>query len=445
MNDLLDDQPMGPWQIIAVATCVTLAALDGFDVLAIAFAAPGIAEEWAISRSALGIVITIELMGMGVGSVILGNVADKVGRRPIILASLSAMSVGMFVSAIAPNVIVLSISRVFTGVGIGAVLAVANASAAELTNKKNRGFAVTIMGAGFAFGGVAGGFFATELLQHYDWRSVFYLGAGLTALAIPLTLTTLPESVTFLALKRPPNALQKINSILAKLGHNPLSALPDANKSGDHKGGFRQLFGPGLARITVLLCLAHLAHIFTVYFVVKWIPKIVADMGFAASEAGRILVWVNLGGLVSAFIYGLLTRYFDLRKLAIAALMGAFILVFAFGQIGQDLRALTITAVICGFFLSAGTVAMYPLMAHYFPPNVRAGGIGAVLGFGRAGAIGGPIAAGFLLDAGLVFSQVTALLASGSLVAAIAIFFLWRSNVLTTVPNRDAVTISPER
>lgn len=424
MNDLLADKPMHSRQVLAVVVCVLLTALDGFDVLAISFAAPGIAAEWSIAQSTLGWVMTMELIGMGVGSIFLGQAGDKFGRRPIILLSLAVMTIGMFVSALAPNVIVLSIARIATGVGIGAVLACANAATAELSNSKNRSLAVTFMAAGYAIGGVIGGIIASKLLEVYDWRSVFFLGAFLTALAIPIVLALLPESVVYLATKRPANALQKINKILTRFGHDAILALPDLSDVAVPKGGIQQLLGIKLIKVTLLLSLALLAHISTFYFVLKWIPSLVSDMGFDAASAGRILVWVNLGALGGAFVFGVLTKVVDLRYLSIAMLIGAAVMVCIFGQVGTNLSALAMVSVVCGFFNNAAAISLYPLMARYFPPEVRAGGTGLVLGIGRGGAIAGPVIAGYLFAAGIPLSQVAIIISIGSLTAAIAIFFL---------------------
>lgn len=426
MKDLLDDKPMGRGQIIAVITCITLAALDGFDVLAIAFAGPGIAAEFSVTKSTLGVILAGELLGMGVGATILGQYADKIGRRPIILLSLVIMTVGMAVSSFAPNLITLGISRVFTGIGIGAVLSVANAATAEFSNAKYRSFNVTFMGAGFSIGGVLGGLISAQLLQHYDWRSVFYFGTIMTATAIPLVMFTLPESVSYLAIRKPANALQKINTILKKLGHDSLSALPERPITAKEGGGFSRLFSADLRRTTLFLLIAFMGHIFTVYFVIKWSPTVAAaaNSTITIADAASILVWINLGALAAAFLYSLLTMYLNLRIMAFISYLGAFASVCILGQNIEDFSGLKVIAISCGFFLGAGQAGIFPLLASYFPPDVRAGGMGFVLGVGRTGAIAGPVVAGFLLDTNMNFATVAIMLACGSLIAAFAVVLL---------------------
>src|SRR5210317_685461 len=228
-RELIAKSDMGWPQIIVVALCFLLNGLDGYDVLSIAFASPGIAAEWGIDRSALGVVLSMELIGMGVGSIILGGFADKHGRRSTTLLCLVIMTVGMLGAALASNIFTLSGIRFFTGLGIGGMLAVTNAIVAEFTNSKRRNLAIAIMAGGFPVGAIIGGSIASMLLAHYDWRSVFYLGAAASAVFIPLVLAFMPESVAWLTHKRPQNALARINATLQRLGHKFIDALPAAD------------------------------------------------------------------------------------------------------------------------------------------------------------------------------------------------------------------------
>ena len=186
--EILARERMGRAQIVVIVLCVLLNGLDGFDVLSISFAAPGIAEEWGISRGALGLVLSMELIGMSVGSIILGQAADRIGRRPIIITSLCVMTLGMFLAATANSVPVMSGYRLFTGLGIGGMLACTNAMVAEYSNDRYRSLNVTIMATGYPLGAIIGGVIASQLLAHFDWRAVFIFGGVMTALMLPAVL-----------------------------------------------------------------------------------------------------------------------------------------------------------------------------------------------------------------------------------------------------------------
>ncbi len=414
---------MGRLQIVAVTLCILLFALDGFDVLSISFAAPGIAEEWAIDRAALGLVLSMELLGMIAGSLLLGDIADRIGRRPLILLCLVLMAIGMALAATAESIATLSSYRFFTGLGIGGMLATTNAMVAEYSNKKHRSLAVTLMATGYPLGAIVGGSIVSVLLASYDWRSVFVFGALMTAAFIPLTWFFLPESIAFLCQKKPAGALQRINKTLQRMGHATVSALPVTETQSD-SSGIRELFKPKMLRITVLLTLAYFAHIGTFYFIIKWVPKLVVDMGFDAPSAGSVLVWFNIGGMAGALLFGLFTHWVDLRRLVIISLLIGSASVIAFGQGQSSLVQLSLAAAIGGFFTNAGVVGLYALLAQSYPTNVRAGGTGFSIGIGRAGAALGTILAGFLFVAGASLATVAVIMAMGSVVAAIALTFL---------------------
>jgi benzoate transport len=416
---------MSSRQAVAVGLCVLLTALDGFDVLAISFASPGIAREWGIDRASLGIVLSMEIIGMALGSFALGNVADRIGRRPTVLGCLALMTAGMFLATTARGVEPMSLFRFMTGVGIGGMLAAINAVAAECANNRRRNLAVTLMAAGYPLGAVLGGTIATQLLADGSWRSVFAFGGFATAACIPLVLWLLPESVSYLVERRPANALARVNETLRRLGHRAVNALPPAPAAAAvRRNSLVELFSPQLAPSTILLTTAYFAHIMTFYFMLKWIPKIVVDMGFQPASAGGVLVWANVGGASGALVFSILTQRVGLRGLVIGALALTTVMVVFFGRSRSDLTQLAILAASAGFFCNAGIVGLYAMFAQSFPAKIRASGTGFVIGVGRGGAALGPIAAGFLFVAGSTLPVVAAIMALGSLVGAAAILLL---------------------
>lgn len=427
-REILEHSPMNAFQITAVVMCVLLNALDGFDVLSISFASPGIAEEWGINRAELGIVLSMELIGMAVGSVLLGGIADRIGRRPTILGCLVVMSLGMYLAAVAKDLTTLSVVRFVTGLGIGGMLASINAMVAEYSNRSKRNLSVTLMASGYPLGVIAGGSVASMLLVHFDWRSVFYFGSAVTASLILFVWFLLPESVSYLAHKQPRGALEKINRTLRRMGHETIGELPSAQAGEQQveRAGVRELFSPSLMRTTIVLTLAYFLHILTFYYIIKWIPKIVVDMGYAASTAGGVLVWANVGGASGAILLGLLATRYDIFKLIVGVLFCGFVMVGVFGMGQETLWQLALIAAIAGFFTNSAIVGLYALFARRFPTRVRAGGTGFVIGVGRGGAALGPVIAGFLFEGGFSLQSVSIIMAMGSLLAAIVLLQLKR-------------------
>lgn len=414
--------PMHFHQVAAVLICVILNAMDGFDVLSISFASPGIAEEWQINKAALGLVLSIELIGMAAGSLLLGHIADRIGRQPTALACLIIMTFGMWVTTHVTNLNTLAASRLFTGLGIGGMLAVTSALVAEYANDKWRAACVTLMAAGYPLGAIIGGSIASKLLQTGDWRDVFWLGSIMSALCLPLVFI-LPEPVGALMQRRPANLLEKVNRSLKRLGHAPVAKLP-ADAPIQSKTSIGDLFSPVLRRTTALLTAAYFCHITTFYFILKWVPKIVVDMGFSQSAAGGVLVWTNVGGLLGALLFSLLSIKFSLRVLLMVTMVASAVMVAVFGQVHSGLGQLSLAAATGGFFANAGIVGLYALITASFPTAVRAGGTGFVIGLGRGGAALGPIIGGSLLAAGFALPVVAAFIALGSLGAALVLRWL---------------------
>lgn len=427
-REVIRREPMSRFQWGIVATMIGLNALDGFDVLSISFASPGIAAEWHIDRAALGIVLSMELIGMAAGSMLLGGLADRIGRRATILACLVLMTLGMFGASSAHDVIGLCEWRVLTGLGIGGMLAATNAAVAEAANEKRRALAVVLMAGGYPVGTIVGGLVSGMLLARFDWRAVFVFGGSVSALFIPLVLLCAPESIAFLMHRRPKNALERVNRLLARMRHPAVEALAEPTETA-RRIPLVALFTPALARATLLLTIAYLAHIMTFYFILKWIPKIVVDMGFAPSAAAGVLVWASIGGASGSLLLGLLTMRVRLLALTIVAMFASTALVIVFGRQQSDLAGLSLVAAWAGFATNAGVVGLYALIAQSFPTSVRATATGFVIGVGRGGSALAPALAGFLFAAGFGLETVALLMGLGSALAALVLLgmFGWRA------------------
>ena len=428
-----------------VVITVALNALDGFDVLSISLTAGSIRDELGIDAGLVGLLLAMELVGMAIGSIFLGRYADKWGRRPMMLFCLVLMSAGMFMVTTEPGfmagllhpvmisipwtadwpveLVHISIWRIITGLGIGGMLASINAVVAEYSNSKKKHMNVALMSIGYPIGAFTGGFIAAELLDRYTWDSVFLLGFGMTLVMIPVVYFFVPETVSWQIRNQKDGTLDKCNSTLKKMGHAPLEALPDVREELGRKS-HDSIFSPQLIRTTTILTVAYFFHIMTFYFILKWTGVIVEDRGFLASEAGRILSWINVGGATGGALIGVLTLKYDLKRLTIGAMIMSTVTVMIYGSVGSELLQMTLICVVCGFFINAAINGMYAMFAHAYPTQVRSAGTGFAIGVGRGGSILAPIAAGYMFVGGLDVPYVAAILACGSLFAAIALLFL---------------------
>ena len=422
-RETIDQSPMSLMQMFIIAITMGLNGLDGIDILSISFASTGIATEWGIDKGGLGIVLSMELFGMAVGSIVIGWVADIIGRRKTMIGCLITMAIGMFMVTTVNNVIELSIWRIITGLGIGGLLSTVTAITAEFSNLKNRHLCVSLMAIGYPIGGIIGGEVARRLLVELDWRYIFYFGAALTAFFIPLFFFVVPESVYWLVRKQPAGALEKVNKTLKRIGYNVIGVLPEVTAE-VRKKSFGDLFATELRRTTIIITVAYFLQITTYYFILKWLPNVVASMGFSASEGANMLKYANIGGATGGAILGLMTLRLDLKRLTMATLALSAVSITILGLTPADLDYIKVIACMCGFFGNSGIVGMYALFPASFPTHVRASGTGFAVGVGRGGAIVSPIIVGFMFQAGLPLPTVAMVISTGALIAVGVLAFL---------------------
>jgi benzoate transport len=441
-RSLLATSPMSGLQILVCTITVFLNALDGFDLLAISFATPGIMKEFNIDKSVgLGVVLSMDLWGMAIGSFVLGGVADYVGRRRAILAFLVVMAVGMFFCSRAGDLGDLRLWRFITGLGIGGMLAAINATAAEFSNDSSRKFWVALMTIGYPLGNILAALIISPLLKTHDWRVVFELGAGATAAMIPVVWFGVPESVSWLCRKQPSNALARINDALRRMGRAAIDALPPLSAA-PPKAPLADVFKPQYLRLTLLLVLAYFAHITSFYYILKWVAPIVSKMNYSPSVIADVLFWASVGGATGGAVLGWLSLRYNLIRLTVCVLLLGMISIAIFGMGQSTLGGLKTIVGVCGFFTNAGIVGLYTLLALAYPTHLRATGTGVVIGAGRGGAALAPILAGYLFQQGLTLQTVSIVMGCGSLLGAAALLFVKYANTSEAVPAATAIPVS---
>jgi benzoate transport len=427
---IIDETPMVTRQWIVVILMVLLNALDGFDVLSSAFASPGISKEWGIPRSELGLVLSAELVGMGFGSVLLGGVADRYGRKLTMLACLVIMAGGMFLASVANAVAPMVAFRFITGIGIGGMLAATNAVTAESSNSKYRKAAIGAYVAGYPLGAIIGGIAASEwLLPDFGWRSVFVFGAVVTAVLIPIVMLVMPETAAYLASKE---NLAGVNKTLAAFGKPAIVSLPPAVADNAKPKVTDILSNAKLRPVTLLLAFGYMFHTITFYYILKFAVQIVADYppGYPPSVAATVLTWANVGGFLGSLLFGFVMARLGVRwPTALMLLIGAGAVVL-FGLGRSTLDGWQWATMLTGFFTNAAISGYYAAFARGFPAHARATGTGFVLGIGRLGAAGSPIIAGALFTwlGNDQLLTVSVIMAMGS-IASLLLFLM--------LPERD--------
>lgn len=415
---------MTPIQILAIGTCVVLNMLDGFDVLAMAFTAPGISAEWGLPPETLGLLFSAAPAGMAIGALLIGPLADKVGRRMTILACLVVITIGMLSSAFTNSVAQLLVLRFFTGLGIGGILPSLNTIVAEYSSRKWRDFSISLMHAGYPIGVVIGGSIAAMIIAVYGWRSVFVLGGLTSAVMFLVAVWKLPESLEFLLDRRPPNALAKANSLLNRLGQPALKELPAARADERQKVGIGYVLSAEMRIASLLLWGSFFLLMFTMFFLQLWTPQILVDAGFTEQQGITGGVAMSFGGIVGGIVLGYTAIWFGLGARVRFYLGASAVAMIGFVLLASDYTFQLLGVFAMGFFVFGSITGLYAVAPRIYPTAVRATGVSWGTGIGRGGAILGPAVAGLLIGSGVPIRICFVIYAVVMLLAMITMLFL---------------------
>lgn len=420
-KDLFAEKPMSPLQYATVLVCFVMNMLDGMDVLVISYAAPAISRDWAISPEALGVVFSAGLAGMTLGTFLLAPLADRFGRKTIILVSALIMGVCIYLSAYAGSVPELLLYRFLSGLGIGSMLASTTALTAEYTPDKNRDFWVSFVVAGYPIGAIVSGIAAAEIVPAEGWRQLFRLAGMASLAAFPIAFLLLSESVQYLLTTQPRGALHRANRILGRLGSPLLEDLPEkaARRARIPAGS---LFKQEFRRATWLLWGALFLAFSALYFLISWIPKLASDAGLSMELAIYAGTVFNAGAFVGILVQGYISSRFGLRRTIGVIFLATSALMASFGWFAGTDWVLLILGLL-GFGIQGGFVGLYAVAARIYPTHIRTTGVGWAMGAGRFGGIAGPLIGGWLIGLGLALSANFLLFAIPTLLAGL---ITWR-------------------
>jgi AAHS family 4-hydroxybenzoate transporter-like MFS transporter len=407
IRQFIDERPVSRYQLLVAALCGLIVFVDGFDAQAMGYVAPALTAAMNIPRSVLGSVISSGLVGMMIGALVSGPLADRIGRKPVLVACALIFGAGSLLTATAQSVDSLMAFRAFTGLGMGGAMPNAIALTSEYMPRRRRAGAVTTMICGFSLGAAAGGFVAASIIPRFGWASVFVVG-GIIPIVIGLVCAfALPESIRFLVVRggdesRARTYLSRIAPGTGVTG--PLWAGRDELAA----QGFAvsELFTDGRARGTTLIWVIYFMNLLNLYFLNSWLPTIMSDAGVPVETAIRLTSLFQIGGIAGAVVLGLLLdRSFTFWILA-ACYTWAGIFVYAIGHAGASVPLLALTITCAGVGIIGGQNASHALSSEFYPTRIRSTGVGWALGIGRIGSIVGPVVGGVLLSQGTSMQDV---------------------------------------
>ena len=417
----INSRNMSVFQIQTVFICTLINMLDGFDVLVMSFAAASVSSEWTLSPYQLGILLSAGLFGMAIGSISLGALADRLGRKRLVNICLVIITAGMFASAYSENQEQLLAFRFVTGIGIGGMLATLTTLVSEYSNESSRGLCIGFLQSGYPLGALLGGIVSVYLIDSFGWRSLFIFGGSLSLIMLPFVFWKLPESLDFLLLRGNQADKSKIQQILTKL-QIETSEFLHTTEENEKKADWISLFSSDSRANTLYLWTCYFLLMFSFYFVVSWTPKLLVDAGLTTGQGISAGVYLQAGGLVGAISLGLLGYKFKVPVLTSVFFCCGVAAMLFYGLVELSLVSLMLVAAIMGFFLIGAMIGLYTIAPSVYPANVRVSGVGLAIGIGRLGAIVAPLAGGIILNSGYSTDEIFVIFSIPLILAALAVY-----------------------
>jgi MFS transporter, AAHS family, 4-hydroxybenzoate transporter len=420
VSELIDERPLGGYQIMTISLCGVVLLLDGFDTQCIGFLAPAIARELGLAMKAFGPVFSAGLVGLMMGALFSGPIADRVGRKIVVVGSALTFALFTILTARAATLQAFVIFRFLTGLGLGGAMPNVVALTSEYTPKRLQPILVSALFAGMPLGALVASLLSSQMLPLWGWRSVFYVGGFLPLVIALLLIKLLPESVRFLAATGADP--RKVARIMKRISPDLERVEIRVPPPGPESTGIpvKYLFTEQRAAGTILLWIPFFMNLLLLYFFVNWLPGLLTTVGLPISAGVTAAGLFSLGGMTGSLIQGKLMKAF-----------GAFATIFVEFSLSVPLMAtmayassfaLMMTAtLVLGITIQGGQAGLNALSASYYPTAVRSTGVGWALGIGRVGSIIGPMLAGILLSLDWTPAQIFLAGTIPALIAALAV------------------------
>ena len=376
-----------------IGLCFLVALMEGLDLQAAGIAAQGMAAAFELDKLHMSWVFSAGIFGLLPGAFAGGWLADRIGRKRVLMASVVLFGVFSLATALAWDFNSLLVARCLTGVGLGAALPNLIALTSEVAGPRLRGTAVSLMYCGVPLGAALAAMIGIADLVG-GWQVVFYVGGVVPLLIVPLLGFYLPESQQF----------RKVQ------GEAPVGVV-------------QGLFRDGAALPTALIWVSYFFTLMVVYILINWLPSLVIGQGFTGRQASWVMLALQIGAAAGTLFLGWVMDRLPAWALSALIYIGILVSLTALG-LASHLPGMLAAGFIAGFFATGGQCVLYALAPHFYRPSIRATGVGSAVAIGRLGAMSGPLVAGKMLALGTGTAGVMLAAAPGIVIAAVAMFYL---------------------
>jgi MFS transporter, AAHS family, 4-hydroxybenzoate transporter len=399
VSDVIDECPISRLQWLTLGLCVFIAALDGFDTQSIGFLAPVMAHSFGIPLARFGGVFTFGLLGLMVGAVTFGSLADRFGRKRMLILSTLAFGVCAFATAFVSSLQSLLLVRFLTGLGLGGAMPNVVALASEFMPRRHSRVCVTLLFCGIPLGAVSGGLISSALLPGYGWQAVFYIGGALPVISAVAVQAWMPESVKSLIARGTDPA--RVRATMLRIAPDLAGRAVSFGDSEVRYSGatVRHLFTEGRAARTILLWVPYFMNLLVLYFVISWLPSVLLMNGHSVALGIHAVTAFSLGGIIGSLLQGRMMNSSGAAKVLLAEFAIYEALVVSLAIFPLSTAVIIVATFGMGAVVQGAQAGLNSLAAEIYPTPVRATGVGWALGVGRVGSILGPAVGGVMLSA----------------------------------------------
>jgi AAHS family 4-hydroxybenzoate transporter-like MFS transporter len=419
VSELIDTQPLGAFQVRIVALCALVALLDSLDLQSIGLAAPAMIADLHIRPSSLGAVFSAALAGLALGAFSFGLLADRVGRKAVLVGATVCFGLFTICTALAPNLNVLLVYRFCAGLGLGGAMPSFISLTSEYVPRRLRAPVVAVVWAGFPLGGIVGGLLASWIIPALGWQSVLWVGGVLPLLVGAILVVALPESISFLVVTAAP--ADRVRRLLRKAF--PAAAMPAGatfvlNEERASGVSVLRLFAMGRAVGTTVLWISFFIVFMMLVTNSAWAPTLLKREGIEISQSALAMAVYNLGAMIGTVVAGWLVVRIGAAVVLPIVMVGSAVSLGLVGYAAPSAQLVTTLEGLFGLFLGCGSSGLIALAAIYYPTAIRSTGVGWAMGMGRVGSFAGPLAVGSLVVTGLSTIGIFVALGLPALVAA---------------------------
>lgn len=418
VHKVAEDARFNGYHLTVLMWCFGILIIDGYDLAVVGVVLPSIMKEMGGQATVAGFMASSGLFGMVLGAVLLGTLAERIGRRWAISICVFLFSVFTAAAGLSSDPVTFSILRFIAGIGMGGAVPNVAALMSEYAPKKMRNFLVALMCCGYAVGSIIAVLVGKQFLESYGWRVVFIV-AGAPVLLIPFILKYMPESLSFMVRRRDYVCLcHVLRRLRPGADFDPQDAFTLPAVDTVQGSAVGRLFGEGRGLSTLMFWIAGISGLFMLYALSSWLVKLMGLAGYDLGSSLNFLLVFNAGAFIGAVVGGWVADRLGIKWVTFASFIIAAVSLLLFGHGVQPLMLLV---AVVGASTQGTYNLVYTYMAQFYPASIRSTGLGFATGVGRIGAVSAPIVIGFLISMNLPLVENFMVMAAAALVGATAI------------------------